>query len=81
MITESEELAAALDQASVKWPDVSSQRTELLRKLIALGVQSLNQDLDEKAQARLTAVNQVAGSMTNSFPSNWRERQLADWSD
>jgi hypothetical protein len=79
MITESDQLAKALDHAAKVYPELRDERAELLRQLIERGIQSLEAEVDEKIEARMKAVRMVAGSMPGVWPANWREEMRAGW--
>ncbi len=79
MITETEELSRALDAAATIWPSEKDKRAELLRHIIDEGVVAITSVADKKAQRRLSAITNVAGSMTGVWPENWREQLRDEW--
>lgn len=75
LVTETDEIAAALDEAARRWPDLS--RARLLARLAAEGLRVLH---DEAASERRAAgVRQSAGSMAGGWPPNARERLRDEW--
>ena len=79
MITESDQISNALNQASIIWPDLAGQRTLLLRKLIEIGASEVG-EISTKIQAERTAqIQRLAGSLTGTWPENWREELKSDW--
>ena len=43
MITETDQLSDALSQAAKLWPELSGQRTLLLRKVLEVGIETIEQ--------------------------------------
>lgn len=79
MVTETDQLAHALDAAALIWPELAGDRAQLLRKLIEAGIRQMTNEESAKAQSRLEAVAEVAGSMNDTWPKNWREELSAEW--
>lgn len=79
MITESDQLAEALDHAAKIYPDLRDERAELLRCLIERGIQSLDAEYNEKVESRKKAIREVAGSMSGVWPENYLEEMRAEW--
>ena len=79
MITESDALAKAIDDAARLWPEVKDERAELLRRLIDRGIESVEAEFNKQVEARRKAVMEVAGSLSGIWPANWREEMRAGW--
>jgi hypothetical protein len=79
MITETDQISRALGNAAKMWPELSGQRTLLLRKLLEVGIQTVEMDLDKDTAKRLAAIDKLAGSMDGVWPANWREELAEDW--
>ena len=79
MITESDQLARALDHAAKVYPELVNERAELLRCLIERGIQSLEAEYDESIEARKKAIREVAGSMSGIWPENYLEELRSEW--
>jgi NAD-dependent DNA ligase len=79
MITETDQLATALNQAANLWPELSGQRTLLLRKILEVGIESIGEDTAKLTDARLANIQKLAGSMDDVWPSNWKEELAEDW--
>lgn len=79
MITESDHLAAALDEAATLWPELAGQRTALLRRIIDEGIDALEGQRHEIQQSRREAVLSRAGSMSGVWPAGWREQLHGEW--
>jgi len=74
MLTETDELAAALNDAAVAWPELRGDRGALLRKLVEAGRNSVRNG--EGVRALLT---DASGAATGAYPRNARAELLAEW--
>ena len=79
MITESDELSSALDVAADRWPELAGNRSKLLRKILEVGIDSLASSSETARKSRLEHINKIAGSMSDTWPANWKEELGADW--
>lgn len=79
MITETDQLSDALNQAAKLWPELAEQRSLLLRKVLEAGIESIELEATKKTRGRLTGVQKLAGSMDGIWPKNWKEELAADW--
>jgi hypothetical protein len=79
MITETDEIAAALDAAALRWPDLADERAELLRKLIHSGLTDLNAQEERRIALKREAIRAAAGSMTGLWPEGWLEELRSEW--
>jgi len=79
MITESDALAKAIDNAARLWPELADERAELLRRLLDRGIESVEAEQNERLEARRKAVMEVAGSLSGIWPENWREELRSGW--
>ena len=75
MLTETDELAAALNDAAVAWPELRGDRGALLRKLVEAGRNSVRGD-GHGVRALLT---EASGAATGAYPRNARAELLAEW--
>jgi len=79
MITETDQLSEALGVAAKLWPELASQRTLLLRKVLEVGIEAIVQEASAKTKARLATVQKLAGSMDGVWPKNWKQELGEDW--
>ena len=79
MITESDALAKAIDDAARLWPEIADERAELLRRLLDRGIQSVEAEFQEQMESRRKAITEVVGSLPGVWPKNWREEIRAGW--
>lgn len=76
-LTETDDVAAALDAAAERWPGHS--RSQLLRRLVDEGRRSLDADRTMRLEERRTALRDAAGSMTGVYRKDELARLRADW--
>lgn len=77
-ITETDEVAAALDAAARRWPDVT-HRSELLRRLVAEGHRAVVAHQDREVEARRAAVHRTAGALTGVYEPDELAELRRDW--
>jgi hypothetical protein len=77
-ITETDDLAATLDAAAARWPDVRSRR-ELLLRLVEQGREALDRERAEAAERRRDAVRRTSGALTGSYEPGYLDRLRDDW--
>jgi len=73
-ITETDEIARALDDAALAWPELRGDRGALLRKLVEVGRASVHVDGGVHA-----LVASAAGAATGAYPRDARAELLAEW--
>ncbi len=74
MVTETDEIAAALDDAALAWPELRGDRAALLRKLIDAGRASVHIDGGVRA-----VIGNAAGAATGAYPRGARAELLDEW--
>lgn len=77
MITETEEVAAALDAAAKRWPADRGSRTRLLLRLIHEGHLNLRSDEERRRAEWLAIVDQTSG--TFDYGAGYLEELREDW--
>ena len=75
-ITETDDIAAALDLAADRWPDEA--RSDLMRRLIVVGARALSESPIERTLEIESALQSLA-SLTDAYPPGYLERLRADW--
>ena len=78
MITETDEVSAALDAAAERWPEVRSRR-ELLLRLVEQGRSVIERDRAAEIERRRAAVRQTSGALTGVYDADYLERLRDDW--
>jgi len=77
-ITETDELAATLDAAAARWPQIRSRR-ELLLRLVEQGREVLDRERAEATARRRDAVQRTSGALTGTYEPEYLERLRDDW--
>jgi hypothetical protein len=78
-ITETQEIAEALDRAARHWPERASHRGQLLLHLVREGSCSLEHAEGEERLRRQAAVRRTAGALTGAYPPGYLKRLRDDW--
>ncbi len=73
-LTETDEIAAALNDAAVAWPELRGDRGALLRKLVEAGRNSVHKGGGVRA-----LLAEASGAATGAYPRNARAELLAEW--
>lgn len=76
-VTETDDLAAALDAAGRRWPGLS--RSQLLVRLALAGDQAAQQAHEERRQRRLTAIQQHSGILTGAYGPDYLRKLREEW--
>ena len=76
-VTETDELAAALDAAAQRRPDLS--RAQLLVQLAIEGDHAAQQQQERRRQRRRAAVRQHSGALTGAYGPDFLATLRADW--
>jgi hypothetical protein len=77
-ITETDDVAEAIDVAATRWPDVRSRR-ELLLRLVEQGRQVIEREDAEELDRRRQAIRQTSGALTGVYEPGYLERLRDDW--
>jgi hypothetical protein len=73
MLTETDEIAAALNDAALAWPELRGDRSALLRRLVQAGRTSLH------CGGVRTLLAEASGAATGAYPRDARAELLAEW--
>jgi hypothetical protein len=76
-ITETDDVAAALDIAAERWP--GEPRAELLRRLVAEGRRALDITRETRRAERLEAVRRTSGMVRGVYRPDELDRLREDW--
>ena len=83
MITETDELAAAIDSAILAWPELTGQRSEALRRLVLASAQKLHEQdrLKQQRESRLAAIAAIGDDYNHMWQEGWLDELRNDWPD
>lgn len=79
MVTETDRVAAALDDAARRWPEDADDRPALLHHLLAAGHQAIGDDIEVAATARRRVVDRTAGALTGSYGEGYLDELREEW--
>lgn len=79
LVTETDWVAEALDDAAVRWPEDRDSRAKLLLHLVAEGHQALTRAAAERRAARVAAVRATSGVLTGTYGPGYLEQLRAEW--
>ena len=77
-ITETDDVAEAIDIAAARWPDTPSRRALLLR-LVEQGRDAIERERDEQVHHRRAAIRRTSGALTGVYEPGYLERLDDDW--
>ncbi|GAB2445688.1 hypothetical protein GCM10027062_28150 [Nocardioides hungaricus] len=78
-ITETQEVAEALEVAASRWPEDRDKPRILLLHLIAEGMEAVRASDAARIAERRAAVERTAGSASDIFEPGYLERLREDW--
>ena len=76
MVTESDDLREALDDAAARWPGLS--RSQLVVRLALAGHVAAQDRHEERGSRRSTALRRHAGALRGVYPPDYLERLRDD---
>ena len=78
-MTETDELAAALNQAARRWPEDAHSRSRLLLRLVETGQQAISNELARERRRRREAVERTHGQFRGVYGPGYLERLRDEW--
>ena len=79
LITETDQVAEALDDAARRWPEYSDSRAKLLVRLVEEGHRALTETKNTSRAARVVAIQQTSGALTGTYQADYLEQLREDW--
>jgi hypothetical protein len=76
-VTETDDLAVALDEAAGRWPDLS--RPQLLVRLALEGHHAAQHARDERRRRRLEAIHTHSGCLKGVYGADYLKHLREDW--
>lgn len=77
MVTETDELAAALNSAASRYPGLT--RAQLLTRLALEGQQVAQRAQQDRRRRRLDALRAHSGALTGAYGEHYLERLRQEW--
>jgi glutathione S-transferase len=79
VVTESDAVARALDDAARRWPADSNNRAKLLLHLLEEGHQAVIDEREAADEAHRQAVARTSGALTGAYGDGYLDRLREDW--
>jgi hypothetical protein len=79
IVTETDELAAALDAAAQRWPEDRDRRSRLLLRLVDAGHRLLQDEVEQGRRHRRDAVLRNAGALGGAYGPDYLTNLRRDW--
>jgi hypothetical protein len=79
MITETDDVERALDEASLIWPELKGDRSGLLRRIIERGAESVHESREVRLAARRAAIRETSGMLPGVYPPNAAQLLKDEW--
>ncbi|MGH8969718.1 MAG: hypothetical protein ACRDV1_07185 [Actinomycetes bacterium] len=79
VITETDEIARALDDAAKRWPEDTANRSRLLRRLVTEGHRAVVGLHEQLASDRRDAVARTSGALTGVYGQEYLADLRKDW--
>jgi len=79
VLTETDELAEALELAARRWPEVADSRPQLLRRLVQAGEQALNAEREQARARRRQAVTRTHGQFRGVYGPEYLKELRDEW--
>jgi hypothetical protein len=81
IITETDPVAVALDDAARRWPEDSGSRSRLLLRLLEEGHRAIVEGMARRRVSRLAAIRRTSGSLSGTYGPTYLEDLRRDWDE
>ena len=78
-VTETDDVARALDDAAERWPEQRSARGKLLLQLLREGHRAISGESGREADRRREGIRRTSGALTGAYPDDYLTRLRDDW--
>ena len=79
VITETEQVVQALDEAAKRWPAESGNRAKLLLRLLEEGHRAVVGQRESAIRERREAVDRTSGALTGDYGEGYLDELRRDW--
>lgn len=79
LITETEQVARAIEDAARRWPEDRDSRAKLLLRLVEQGHHVLLDEAAHQRLRRMEAVRRTSGALTGTYEADYLEQLRDDW--
>ena len=77
LVTETDDLAYALDAAAGRWPELS--RAQLLVRLALEGHRAARHEQDQRRKRRLAVIERSSGLLTGAYGPDYLDGAREEW--
>jgi len=79
MITETDEIARALDEAAKRWPELAGERSELIRRVLVSAANDAVTLEEARIARKREAILTNAGTLSGIWPQGWLQELRGEW--
>jgi hypothetical protein len=79
VLTETDELAQALEHAAQRWPKDAKRPSRLLLRLVEAGDEAIGRERKRTRERRKRAIERTSGQFTGMYPRGSIERLRREW--
>jgi hypothetical protein len=79
VITETDQVARALDDAAERWPEDRGNRPRLLLRLLDEGHRAVTGERQQRVRDHREAVTSTSGVLTGAYDKGYLEQLRAEW--
>lgn len=78
-VTETEQVARALDAAARTWPEDKAARGQLLLRLVEAGHKAIADEHEQRQKRRQRAIRRTSGAFTAAYEPEYLTKLRNDW--
>jgi hypothetical protein len=79
VITETDPVARALDDAARRWPEERGNRPRLLLRLLEEGHRAVTREHEQHLRGRRDAIASTSGALTGMYGAGYLDELRAEW--
>jgi hypothetical protein len=79
MITETDDVSRAIDEAAYRWPEARGSRGRLLLLLVDAGYHTIREERRRETERRRAAIVETSGSLPGVYEEGYLERLRSEW--
>jgi hypothetical protein len=79
VITETDQVARAIDDAAQRWPEERGNRPRLLLRLLEEGHRAVTDERQRHVQAHQDAIASTSGALTGMYGPGYLDELRAEW--
>ena len=79
LVTETDQVARAIDDAAQRWPQDSGSRSKLLVHLVEEGHRAVLQEVAKRTAGRRAVIERTSGVLTGTYGPEYLTRLREDW--